>query len=101
MPEVSDTLLAEVQNYLDITWTMSQEEKDKLKGMIARGMAWLTGVIGTCDFTQETQEKGLLFIYVMYERAAALDQFMKNYQGQIISLQINRKAAEYDANDSQ
>lgn len=101
MPEVTDELLAEIQNYLDITWTMTDQEKNKLRGMVARGMAWLTGVIGDCDFLRETQEKSLLFNYVMYERAAALDEFYQNYKGQIISLQINRKAAEFNANQNQ
>ena len=31
-----DELFCDVKNYLDITWEMTEEEKQKLSGMIAR-----------------------------------------------------------------
>lgn len=83
-------LISDVANYLDITWSMSSTEKDKLTGMIRRGMDALSGKIGECDFLGETQERTLLFNYVMYDRAGALNDFWKNYSGEIISLQMDR-----------
>lgn len=90
-------LFDEVRNYLDITWEMSQEEKDKLNGMIQRGKAALTGKIGECDFESDTQEKTLLFNHVMYERSGALDEFWNNYRGDIISLRLRKKVQKHEA----
>lgn len=87
---VSDQLFYDVKNYLDITWAMSIEENDKLRGMISRGMSYLRGKIGECDFEGETQEKALLLDYCMYARAGQISEFVQNYSGEIISLQINR-----------
>lgn len=83
-------LFEAVKNYLDITWEMSAEEVEKLSGTIARGKAFLSGKIGECDFDGETQEKALLLDYCMYARSGQVDEFMKNYRQEIISLQINR-----------
>lgn len=83
-------LFEAVKNYLDITWEMSAEEVEKLSGNIARGKAFLSGKIGECDFDGETQEKALLLDYCMYARSGQVDEFMKNYRQEIISLQINR-----------
>ena len=87
---VSDKLLNDVKNYLDKTWELSDAEKTKLIGMIERGMRTLEDKIGTCDFEGETQEKSLLLCYIMYENSGSLDDFFRNYQGEIISLQIDR-----------
>lgn len=92
---MADTLLNEVKNYLDITWEMSEEEREKLDGMIARGKAALTGKIGKCDFDSNTQEKTLLFNLVMYERANALSDFWEHYRGEILSLRLNKRVNDY------
>lgn len=83
-------LFESVKNYLDITWDMNTGEIEKLSGIIKRGKTFLEGKIGACDFTQETQEKDLLLNYCMYARAGQIDEFMKNYRQEIISLQMNR-----------
>ncbi len=90
----AETILQEIKNYLDITWEDPKEDA-RLKGMTERGMAAISGKIGECDFTGETQEKTLLFIHVMYERAGELAQFWENYKSEIISLQIARKVEAY------
>lgn len=89
-------LLEEVKNYLDITWQTSLEEDEKLNSMIRRGEAALSGKLGVCDFESDTQEKSLLFIYVMYERAGALNEFWSNYRGEIISLRLRKRAEKYE-----
>ena len=91
------TLLAEVKNYLDITWEDALGEQ-KLMGIVQRGMAAIKGKIGECDFFGETQEKALLFDYVMYARTGEIAAFWDNYKSEIISLQISRKVDAYAGN---
>ena len=93
------TLLNDIKNYLDITWDDSQGEK-KLEGIIKRGMAAISGKIEECNFYEETQERALLFDYVMYARAGEVPQFWANYREEILSLQIARKVDTY-AEDKQ
>lgn len=93
-------LLNDVKNYLDITWDDTTGDQ-KLEGMVKRGMAAISGKIGECDFSGETQERALLFDYVMYCRAADLPQFWLNYKDEIISLQIDRKVDAYAASEKQ
>lgn len=93
------TLLNDIKNYLDITWDDSQGEK-KLEGIIKRGMAAISGKIEECNFYEETQERALLFDYVMYARAGEVPQFWANYREEILSLQITRKVDTY-AEDQQ
>lgn len=90
-------LLDEVKNYLDITWDTTPNEDAKLQGMIERGQAALSGRLGACDFDSETQEKTLLLLYVMYERSGALDEFWKNYRGEILSLRIRKRVEKSEA----
>lgn len=90
MNEINETLLTELINYLDITWELTDNEKKKLLGMANRGAFALSKRIGNCDFEKDTEEKTLLFNYVMYERSGALDEFWANYQPEIITLQMDR-----------
>lgn len=91
-------LLDEVKNYLDITWDDALGEQ-KLMGMVQRGMAAIKGKIGECDFYGETQEKALLFDYIMYARAGEIATFWENYKPEIVSLQISRKVDIYAGNE--
>lgn len=88
------TLLEEARNYMDITWDDPKGD-EKLIGMIKRGMASLSGVLGECNFLEETQEKALLFQMIMYERAGERQQFWTNYKSEILSLQMAKKVDEY------
>lgn len=94
------TLLDEVKNYLDITWETTEAENTKLSGMITRGQVAIKGKIGQCDFEHDTQEKTLLFMHVMYERSGALDEFWKNYRGEIMSLRLRKRVEAYEAEKS-
>lgn len=85
-----EELFESVKNYLDITWDMSAGEVEKLSGTIKRGMNFIRGKVGPCDFEGETQERELLMIYCMYARSGQTEEFIKNYKHEIISLQINR-----------
>lgn len=88
------TIIDDVKNYLDITWDDSLGDQ-KIMGMVQRGMAAIKGKIGECNFYEETQERALLFDYVMYARAGEIPQFWENYKADIISLQIARKVDAY------
>lgn len=94
------TILDDVKNYLDITWDDAMENK-KIMGMIERGMAAIKGKIGECNFYEETQERALLFDYVMYARAGEIPQFWENYKSEIISLQIAGKVDGYAGSQEQ
>lgn len=98
--EKDGTLLIELKNYLDITWDDGEGDK-KIMGMAKRGMNAISGKIGECDFYGETQEKALLFDYVMYARAGEVPQFWTNYKAEIISLQISRKVDGYAETEEQ
>ena len=45
-------LLNEIKNYLEITWDDLGDEK--IRGMVKRGMAAISGKIGECNFHEET-----------------------------------------------
>lgn len=93
-------LLNDVKNYLDITWEDSLGDQ-KIMGIVQRGMAAIKGKIGECNFYEETQERALLFDYVMYARAGEIPQFWENYREEFISLQIARKVDTYAADQEQ
>lgn len=90
-------LIDDVKNYLDRTWQDDMEDQ-KIAGIVQRGMAAIKGKIGECNFYEETQERALLFDYVMYAMAGEIPQFWQNYFGEILSLQIDRRVEKYDEN---
>lgn len=89
---ISNELLKEAQIFLDITWELDAGEREKLSGILERGMAALAGRLGPCDFETDGEEKDLLLNYAMYARAGAVDEFWRNYRDSIISLQIHKWA---------
>lgn len=100
---ISEELLAEAKNFLDITWDDPASD-GKLAGQIQRGIAYIiakTGVQET-DFEGEDADgraQELLFNYLLYDRAGALDQFKKNYRSDIVGLRI-RWEVEHAANST-
>ncbi|WP_195270328.1 hypothetical protein [Eubacterium sp. 1001713B170207_170306_E7] len=88
-------LLEAVKNYVDMTWEDPESEK-KLSGIIARGMAYINRIAGSeQDFTEEAKPRELLFDYVRYVRAGALDEYAKNYLSELLALQMDRKVERY------
>lgn len=82
-------LLSKVKNYLDMTWTLAEEETEKLTGIIEQGMAYIDFVAGyTQDYTKSGQALALLKDYVRYTRSNALDEFQTNYTPEILTLQM-------------
>ena len=90
-------LIDDVKNYLDRTWQDDMEDQ-KIAGIVKRGMAAIRGKVGECNFYEETQERALLFDYVMYAMAGEIPQFWQNYSSEILSLQIDRRIEKYGEN---
>lgn len=95
-----DGLLDAVRNYLDITWDDPVGDK-KLTGILSRGIRYIDTVAGEiCDYTVEDKPRELLFDYVRYVRANALDEFQNNYLHELLSLQQQKEVARYVENQS-
>lgn len=83
-------LLADVKNYLNITWDDEATDK-KISGLIASGTAYLDDKYGEpADYTQDGMPRTLLFEYVRYGRDSALDVFESNYLSLILGMQNKR-----------
>lgn len=84
--EVTPELLADVRNYLNITWE-DQATDDKIRGLIASGTVYLNGKgAGTLDYDADGEPRTLLFEYVRYMRDEALDVFENNYRSRLVAL---------------
>lgn len=88
-------LLADVKNYLNITW--DDEATDaKVSGLIAAGMVYLNAKYGEdADYTADGMPRTLLMEYVRYARDSALDVFENNYQALLLCMQNGRLVNVY------
>ena len=87
-------LLADIKNYLNITWDDAATD-DKLRGIIASGTVYLDGKGGgTLDYESDGTPRTLLFEYVRYMRSNALDVFENNYTALILNMQAERLVAD-------
>lgn len=85
------SLLADVKNYLDITW---DEDDAKIGGYIARGQARLNTIAGTTlDFEEEGSPRSLLFDYCRYANSKALEVFEKNFMEELTELHYDNLSA--------
>lgn len=84
---VPAALLADVKNYLNITW--DDEATDaKINGLIASAAAYLDSKLGgQPDYEADGMPRTLLMEYVRYARDSALDVFESNYQALILTAQ--------------
>lgn len=94
---VSSGLLAEIRNYLDITW--EEEATDsKYCGLISSGMRYLDGKAGEeLDYTTDGDGLTLLREYVRYARDGAMDVFENNYLHLLLAMQNERRVKAYAA----
>lgn len=95
MINVSENLLAEVKNYLDITWNDTDADA-KITGQIRRGIAYISSKTGlsASDFDGDDADdraKELLFNYVLYDRSGAANEFKTNYKSDLIGLRIRQE----------
>lgn len=94
---VSEELLSEAKNFLDISWKDDATDQ-KLKGEIRRGVAYITektGVKASVFSGEDVNDRAqtLLFNYLLYSRAGALDQFYLNYAFELNSLRRRTRVA--------
>lgn len=89
-------LLADVKNWLDITW--DDEATDaKVSGLIASGIVYLDGKLGEAgDYTVDGLPRTLLFEYCRYGRDSALDVFENNYLSMLLDMQNGRRVSAFE-----
>ena len=96
-----DGLLADVKNYLNITWDDEATDK-KIGGLVSSGMAYLDLKYGVkADYTLDGMPRTLLMEYVRYARDSALDVFENNYQSLLLGMQNERRVNAYVENADQ
>ena len=84
---VPAALLADVKNYLNITWDDVATDA-KIFGLIASAAAYLDSKLGgQPDYEADGMPRTLLMEYVRYARDSALDVFENNYQALILTAQ--------------
>lgn len=89
-------LLADVKNYLNITWDDDATDA-KVSGLIASGMVYLDGKLGVAgDYTRDGLPRTLLLEYCRYGRDSALDVFENNYRAMILDMQNGRKVSAFE-----
>lgn len=92
---VTEVLLSDVRNYLDITF--EDEETDrKLNGIIERGMAYLDKAAGADqDYETEDLPKSLLLDYCRYARNNVLELFEQSFRSELLALRIGVQTDDY------
>ena len=86
---LTDELLAQVKNYVDITWS-DPDTDAKISGIILRAMSFLDHIAGRAlEFKEEDTATQLLMDYVRYIRAGAAHSFPKDYQGELLALSMS------------
>lgn len=96
--QVSDALLADVNDYLDNTWEDEARDR-KILGLIRSGMVYLDGKLGEkADYESDGDPRTLLFEYVRYARDGAMDLFETNYKSMILAMQNKRAVRVYAEN---
>ena len=93
--EIPAALLADVKNYLQITWT-DQATDARVRGLVASGTVYIDGIAGEpMDYQRDGEARTLLFEYVRYARDAALDVFENNYRHLILALGDQMRSMNY------
>ena len=86
---LTDELLAQVKNYVDITWSDSDTDA-KIRGITLRAMTFLDHISGRAlEFKEEDTATQLLMDYVRYIRAGAASSFPKDFQGELLALHMD------------
>lgn len=96
---MTENLLEDVKNYLDITWNDENTDK-KITGIIERGKKYLNSAAGSeLDYSSDDKPKELLLDYCRYVRSNALEEFQNNYLHELLTLQIKQEVAKYEADN--
>jgi hypothetical protein len=96
MADLPSGLLNAVKSYLKITWQDDATDAE-VTGYINRGMARLQQIAGApLDFTAEDQPRALLLDYCRYARSQALEVFEKNFEADLLDLNLSTQAPVID-----
>lgn len=94
MEPISPALLADIKNYLNITWEDPATDQ-KITGIIEDGIIYLDLKRGApADYTVPGLPRTLLKDYARYARDSALDVFENNYQALILGMRHQREVGE-------
>lgn len=93
--EIPAQLLADVKNYLNITW--NDEATDaKVCGLIASGAVYVDSKCGGVqDYSEDGFPRTILMEFCRYARDEALDVFENNYTALILAAQNERRVSAY------
>lgn len=92
---VTNNLLSDVRNYLDITFEDEDTDK-KLCGIIERGMNYLDKIAGEVqDYEIEALPKSLLLDYCRYARNNVSELFEQNFRSELLALRIGEQTDAY------
>lgn len=93
--DIPAALLADVKNYLNITWD-DQATDDKIRGLIASASMYIDNKAGSSqDYLSDGYPRTILMEYVRYARDEALDVFENNYAHLIIAMQTEKDVNTY------
>lgn len=93
--EIPAALLADVKNYLNITWDDLATD-ERIRGLIASATAELDDYGGeTLDYMSDGLPRTLMMDHVRYARDEALDVFENNYRTQLVRLRNRRRVTGY------
>lgn len=96
MADLPSGLLEAVKAYLKITWQDDATDAE-ITGYIKRGMTRLQNIAGaSLEFTVEDQPRALLLDYCRYARSQALEVFEKNFQAELLDLNLSTQAPIID-----
>ena len=97
MANLPEGLLDTVKVYLKITWQDSATDAE-VTGYINRGMKRLQQIAGaSLDFAVEDQPRTLLLDYCRYARSQALEVFEKNFEAELLDLNLSTQAPIIDS----
>ncbi|MGG3650952.1 head-tail connector protein [Bacillus pseudomycoides] len=89
---LDETLLEDVKSRLRITWN---DEDEQINKTIKRGKAYLQKLCGTSiSFDEEDEVKQMLIERCRYEYNNALEDFEKNFRGELQRLIIDAALKE-------
>lgn len=93
--KIPQELVADVKNYLNITWD-DEATDQRIAGLIASGAMYLDGKLGEpADYLRDGMHRTLLMEYVRYGRDGALDVFENNYQALLLGMQNDWAVMRY------
>lgn len=90
MSQILDPImLADVKNYLDITYDDVEVDK-KITGIILRGQNRLKDISSNplLSFEEGTRARELLFDYCRYARSNALEMFELNFKNELVAFRL-------------